>query len=143
MWRCSFEENNQQILQSCYNENFDWSTGKQNALHQARLANLVGVTRRAIKSLIKKERLIGTPILSDNRGYWMAANNKEIEDFKKLMTQQARSILAVQAYIKYSIVFAKRKAPLSRSLHKRNSHEVWLFGHSYYTTFLRQCHPSP
>lgn len=75
--------------------------GRKNAIHQGQLADLLGVSRQELKAQIRKERLSGSPILSDNHGYWTAESEAEVELWRISMRKQALSILALLSHLNY------------------------------------------
>lgn len=65
--------------------------GRENAVHQNVLCNMMGVSTCVLKSLIKKLRMSGHAIVSDTDGYWISEDTQEIADFIARMSKQATS----------------------------------------------------
>lgn len=56
--------------------------GKENAMHQQELADLLGVTSSAAKRLVRKARNeYKMPICSGREGYWLAKDDNERKQF--------------------------------------------------------------
>lgn len=67
--------------------------GEQNALHLEGLSIALDCTPADIKRQIKSARMKGAPILSSNKGYWLAESRKEIALFRSRMMRGAFSRL--------------------------------------------------
>lgn len=76
--------------------------GYENAIHQAELAILLGVSPMKVKALIKEARLNFIPILSDAHGYWLSDVKREIEAWCNAMTKQAISTLIAVQCLEYT-----------------------------------------
>lgn len=63
--------------------------GKENAIHQEELANIMGVTKQAAKAMVCKARKSGAEILSGNRGYYFAKDDEERKEFVAMQSKQA------------------------------------------------------
>lgn len=63
--------------------------GKENALHQEQLADLLGVTREAVKNMVRNARRNGTEILSGSCGYYFAKDDTERREFIAIQSKQA------------------------------------------------------
>lgn len=69
--------------------------GKENAISTADLKNASGIRSvRALRAAVAQERKHGEVILSSkNGGYYRPATEKEIEEFIKTNSKEAKSIL--------------------------------------------------
>lgn len=65
--------------------------GRENALHQKELANILDLEPQHIKELAQKGRTYGIPILSDSCGYWISDNIEEIQAFIKKQEKYGRT----------------------------------------------------
>ncbi|MCQ2387933.1 MAG: hypothetical protein MJ066_05785 [Clostridia bacterium] len=63
--------------------------GKENAIHQRELAEIVGVNTNKLKKKIKEARLEGAMICSNGNGYFIAGNKEEARTFYHSMRKQA------------------------------------------------------
>lgn len=70
--------------------------GAENGLLLRELEALTGLDSREVRRQIQRERLAGTPILSDCKyGYYLAASEEEIAQFTESMRRRAGEILRV------------------------------------------------
>ena len=69
--------------------------GKGNEVHLRQLCNYFNQKPVAVKRQIKQERLNGSLICSNRKGYFMASSPEEIEEFVKAEEFQALSRLAI------------------------------------------------
>lgn len=70
--------------------------GRTNALPLRDLCEITGMDGRQVRLMIQRERLIGIPIISDNRsGYYLADSDWEITEFVRSMRHRAGEIMAV------------------------------------------------
>lgn len=66
--------------------------GKENAIHQQELADLLGVTPAAAKRQVRKARNeLKVPICSGRNGYWLAKDDNERKQFISSMQGQGIS----------------------------------------------------
>lgn len=72
--------------------------GKANAIHLNELAELLNMHPAAVKKAIKEARKT-EPIVSGQRGYWIAESREEMEVFVKSMHKQAISRLSSSKFI--------------------------------------------
>lgn len=63
--------------------------GKENAIHQKDIADLIGTTPDRVKKIIQYARKQGFRICSGSDGYWIAKDEQEIQSFLKSMQNQA------------------------------------------------------
>lgn len=68
-------------------------TGKDNAIHQEELAEIMGVKPAAAKHMVMMARREGIEIISGREGYWFTDNDKERMEFLNTMRRQAYSRL--------------------------------------------------
>ena len=74
--------------------------GQAAAVPLAQLVNMTGQDGRTIRLAIERERRAGVPIVSDNqRGYWLANDPTEIQQFSRSMRHRAGEILTTAAAI--------------------------------------------
>ena len=74
--------------------------GQANAIPLRHLKQLTGLPDRTVRILIERERRQGVPILSDNkRGYFLPANQTEVERFIQSMRRRASEILTTAAEV--------------------------------------------
>lgn len=66
--------------------------GEQNGKTMRRLQEFLNGSSREIRLAIQRERLGGTPILSGQSGYFLPANDDEVERFCKSMSSRSREI---------------------------------------------------
>lgn len=72
------------------------SCGAENGVNLRHLVSMTRLSEREVRAAIQRERLTGTPILSDNQsGYFLPGNQKEVDSFLRSMRHRAREILAV------------------------------------------------
>ena len=76
--------------------------GKENAIHQKKLAKLTGVTPARIKSLVRIARRDNIPICSCYDGYYLPKNKQELDDFIKKHEKTARSYFVTLKELKAS-----------------------------------------
>lgn len=76
-------------------------TGEENARSSRFLANLLGIDRRAISSLVERERRAGKPICAtcDNKapGYFIPANRADMERYCGRLLHRAGEIFKTRA----------------------------------------------
>ena len=63
--------------------------GRENAIHQKDIANLMGVKPNRVKILIQYARKEGYRICSGSEGYWIAKDDQEMQFFIRSMRNQA------------------------------------------------------
>ena len=56
------------------------SRGRENAMTTRELARITGQHPRKITEQIQRERLRGSPIMSGQKGYWIAESTTEVRD---------------------------------------------------------------
>lgn len=80
--------------------------GAENAIPRRHLRQLTGLSDRDLRRRIQEERLAGTPILSSNDagGYFLPADESELEHFVRSMRSRAREIENVAAAIEQTEV---------------------------------------
>jgi len=82
-------------------------TGKENAISGRKLCEMLGLTMRELTLRVEKERRAGAPICASTSGapgYYMAANEAEIQDYcrrlehrmEELKKTRAACLLAVE-----------------------------------------------
>ena len=69
--------------------------GEKNAIPLQSLTFATGLSSRAVRSAIRRERLNGALILSGETGYYLADNAEEIENFVRSMQGRADEIYHV------------------------------------------------
>lgn len=70
--------------------------GKENAVPLAALVNALGIDGRTVRLMIRRERLSGTPILSDTTaGYFLPSSEEEKMQFVASMQHRAGEIQEV------------------------------------------------
>ena len=76
-------------------------TGAENAVPRRHLRQLTGLSDRDLRRQIQEERLGGSPILSSTTtgGYYLPADNAELEHFVQSMKSRSREIEAVAAAV--------------------------------------------
>ena len=67
------------------------SSGQENALSAASLADLLNVCPRTLRTMVHKERKHGYLIISDSSGYYRPANREEIQRFCRAMQSRITS----------------------------------------------------
>ena len=68
--------------------------GQENAQPMRHLVNVTGENPRSIRKMIEAERRNGVLILSDNsRGYFLADNPAEVQQFLRSMRSRSKEIL--------------------------------------------------
>lgn len=79
-------------------------TGQQNAVPLRHLKELTGLPGRELRRLIQLERKAGTLILSDNlRGYFIAADEGEVQAFVKSMRHRSAEVWLTAAYVERAV----------------------------------------
>lgn len=86
---------------------------KAAAIHQDKLASMVGVSSRTLKKIIKAARKSGYPILSDICGYWYSDDEEEVKAFLLSMQKQAISRLDSISYMNSMLKGFKGQLKLS------------------------------
>lgn len=77
------------------------AVGKENAITQARLADLTGFSRSRVKHYIHVARNeFKTPVMSDNEGYYFPATTDERHAFEDKKHRQAVTLLQTIKNIK-------------------------------------------
>jgi len=66
--------------------------GEANATTKRELRNIIHLPERTIRLMVQDERRRGIPILSGQRGYWLAESADEIRQFYRNMTARADEI---------------------------------------------------
>ena len=64
-------------------------TGEANAIHQAELAQELGIDRTTLKDEIRAARRSGYQIASGIRGYWRPASEADMIRYARMMRKQA------------------------------------------------------
>lgn len=77
--------------------------GKENAIHQGELAEVVGVSVRKLKEMITDARLEGVMICSNGNGYFIAKNRDEAQAFYISMRKQALTRLKSIKLIRHKL----------------------------------------
>lgn len=79
--------------------------GAENAIPRNHLRQLTRLSDRELRRRIQEERLAGTPILSSNDagGYYLPADEAELEHFVRSMRSRAREIEAVAAAVEVNV----------------------------------------
>lgn len=67
------------------------SSGRNNAISAATLADLLKVGPRTLRTMVHKERKHGYLIISDSSGYYRPANREEIQRFCRAMQSRITS----------------------------------------------------
>lgn len=88
-------------------------TGKENAIHQTELANMLGVQPTTAKKMIRDARRQGAQIMSSKRGYWLAETDAEMQEYVDRMRREALSRLATIKPIKHTLKEIKGQISLS------------------------------
>lgn len=63
--------------------------GRENAISQAALCSITGLSASEVKRQVQRERLDGRLICSGKQGYWIAGNDGEMKDFIRQQESQA------------------------------------------------------
>lgn len=87
--------------------------GKDNALHQEQLAEIMGVSRDTVKHLVREARKNGAEILSGVHGYYFPKDDEERSAFVHMLTKQATTRLKTVKPIKYTLKEIKGQMRLS------------------------------
>ena len=77
--------------------------GKANAIHQEKLADMLGVTPAAAKIMVRKARGQGIKICSGKQGYWIAENDNDCQEFVNRMKRQGLSRLQSVSPLKQTL----------------------------------------
>jgi Mn-dependent DtxR family transcriptional regulator len=88
-------------------------TGKENAIHQTQLANMLGVQTSTAKKMIQNARRQGAQIMSSKCGYWLAETDAEMQEYVDRMHREAISRLATIKPIKHTLNEVKGQMSLS------------------------------
>ena len=76
--------------------------GEQNATPAKDLAKILNIEVRDVMHIIRGERLTGEPICSNNKGYYIAADNNDLEGtIKRLYKQGKETIRVAETMRKY------------------------------------------
>ena len=71
-------------------------SGSENAIKLSTLERALKLSGRQIRQAIHRERLHGSPIISDNvNGYYLAETEKELIHFKESMLHRATEITRI------------------------------------------------
>ena len=70
------------------------------AVHLAALSSELAISESQVKAIVKILRLQGIPVLSDSKGYWIAENEQERNEFAEQMKKQALSRLKVASEVR-------------------------------------------
>jgi biotin operon repressor len=87
--------------------------GRENALHQEQLAEILGVSRDTVKSLVRKARKNGAEILSGISGYYYPKDDEERKAFVYTLSKQAFTRLKTARPIKSTLDEIKGQISLS------------------------------
>ena len=77
--------------------------GKANAIHQDKLAEMLGVPTQKAKRIVRQARKEGVEICSSTCGQWIAANDEERKEFVKSMYKQSISRFRTAKAIKRNL----------------------------------------
>lgn len=70
--------------------------GRQNAVTLSTLQSLTGLDGRSIRLAIRRERLAGVPIISDNaHGYFLPGSVADLDYFARSMQHRAQEIVRI------------------------------------------------
>lgn len=84
-------------------------TGQQNAVPLKPLKEMAHLPGREVRRLIEQERRAGALILSDNQhGYYLAADESEVQQFVKSMRRRAAEIRLTAAYVAKAVMNHER-----------------------------------
>lgn len=76
--------------------------GHHQPLHNTEIVQATGIDKASVKRLIRKMRIIGIPIASCNRGYYLCVNDFEVKQFTNTLAKRietaARVIISFQSY---------------------------------------------
>lgn len=89
--------------------------GKENAIHQKELANILGVSPATAKEMVSKARKNGLEILSGRRGYYFPKDNRERQEFISMLSKQAITRLNTTKPIKISLETVKGQISLAEA----------------------------
>lgn len=64
--------------QALYDYLIENHTGQDKAIHSRQLEKKFGICPRTVRSYINKLRKSGIPVCSNDSGYWIAANPREV-----------------------------------------------------------------
>ena len=87
--------------------------GKENALHQEELANIMGIPCDRVKARVREARKKGAEILSGVCGYYLPKDDEERAAFVSMITKQAFTRLKTAKPIKSSLKEIKGQMRLS------------------------------
>lgn len=68
-------------------------TGKENGIKNEDLQKILNTDKRGVSLQIQRARNDGALILSGNGGYYLPANNEEIQEFYNIMRARCLSLL--------------------------------------------------
>jgi len=79
-------------------------TGQQNAVPLQHLKEMAHLPGREVRRLIEQERRNGALILSDNQhGYYLAADEEEVQQFVKSMRRRAAEIRLTALHVERAV----------------------------------------
>ena len=87
--------------------------GKENAIHQEQLANILSVSRSTAKEMVSEARKNGEEILSGRCGYYYAKDDEERKEFVNTLSKQAYTRLKTTRPIKHTLKTIKGQMSLS------------------------------
>lgn len=90
--------------------------GKENAIHQEKLAALLGVAPDTAKLMVRKARQSGLEILSGKQGYWFAKDDDERREFVAMSSKQAFTRLKTIKPIKRNLQDINGQMSLSEAM---------------------------
>lgn len=95
--------------------------GKQNAITRAELSKITGISDRAIRQQIKDYVSKGIPVLSSSRhkGYWIAENITEIEEYLNECDNRRNSLYITNMKLRQLLYKAKGIKTVKVSEHLR------------------------
>ena len=93
------------------------SYGEENAIHMGVLASRLGVSVDSVKAIVRSARRDGHCICSGKAGYWLPANDEEIEHTQNMFRLQAFSRLkSIKAMMGASNTQKDELTPIERIL---------------------------
>ena len=79
-------------------------TGKDNAVHSIELEKRFKICPRTVRTYINNLRKSGYPICSDDSGYWIAANPKEVRKTIKRLGDFAGEVNNARTGLAYATI---------------------------------------
>ena len=91
--------------------------GKDNAIHSKDLEKLFNICPRTVRNYINKMRKSGLPICSDDSGYWIAANSREVNRTVKRLGDFAGEINNARTGLAYATIQMRSVTRIQEEIH--------------------------